>query len=304
MLPDAIRITVILACCMAATARAQVTWNTDEAASIQRAKREDRLLIFFFTSDEERRERQEGNRVDRTREAMRRAFSKPQIAPLVNRAFIPVAADFKTNKELKRKLGGRITANDVIITKPDLTVLGKIDAGRDASVENIRAALQKALDGWISQAYNETVAPILRDPDAKPPAQKKALNMARKMSLDSSDADIIALLDHPKLDGGVRTLAFSVLADLSTPAATKRLVKAAADFKEAEKALRRCDSGALPALVAFLSDQTKAEFLVAYRAIVAITKSVGKDDKFWTTADEADRAKEIERIKDIAEKAS
>ncbi|MCC6358021.1 MAG: hypothetical protein IT450_04705 [Phycisphaerales bacterium] len=300
MMPNTLKAVAIVACSLCAAARGQVTWSTDEQASIRRATKEDRLLIFFFTSDEERREKQEGNRVDRTREDMRRAFSNPRIAPLVNRAFVPVAADFKTNAALKQRLGGRITPNDVIIARPDLTVLGRIEAGRQATVENIRAALQKALDAWISQAYNETVKPVLRDPAAKPGAQKKALNMARKMSLDSSDADVIALLDHPKLDGSVRILAYAALADLSTESAAKRLVKDATEFKDAEKALRRCDPAALPAIVEFLSDPAKPEFPIAYRAVVAITRSVGKDDGFWKSATDAERAKEVERIKEIA----
>ncbi|GMU84270.1 MAG: hypothetical protein AMXMBFR47_41400 [Planctomycetota bacterium] len=280
-------------------AAAQVTWSTNEASSVARARREDRLLIFFFTFDEEGDERGRGNWVDRRREAVRRVFSTPAVASIVRRAFVPVAADYKLNFDLRWRLG-RVSPNEVVITQPDLTVLARIDARRPVTADSVRETLEECLDKWVREVYTRIVQPVLEDEEASPAALQKALALARKMSLKSSDDDVIALLDRKNLDARVRTLAFDVLAAISTESAVRTLVEHAARTDAAAKALTRCTAAALAVLSEYLDDPDAPEFLPAYRAVVAITRTPGKKDGFWISADDETQSAEIQRIREVA----
>lgn len=280
-------------------AAAQATWNTDETASVERARREDRLLIFFFTFDEDGDERGRGNWVDRRREAVRRVFSTPSVRSIVRRAFVPVAADYKLNFELRWRLG-RVSPNEVVITQPDLTVLARMDTRRTLTAESVRDTLEECVRKWIKEVYARVVRPVLEDEQATPASLRKALALARKMRLKTSDDDVIALLKREDLDAGVRTLALDVLARVSSEAAVRSLIEHAVRTDAAAKALTRCTTFALPVLSEYLDEPGAPEFLPAYRAIVAITRTPGRSDGFWTSADDEAQSEEIQRIREVA----
>lgn len=280
----------------------QVAWTTDEAQGIARARREDRLLVLFFSFDERRGHKARHNRPDRNREQVRNVFRDPGVASLVNQAFVPVAADFKLNGEIKKKLGSRITRNDVIIATPELKLLAKIDSGKKMTVANVREALESSLKQWGSEVYARDVRPVLSDPKATPTQLKRALAKLRTIGPDGADQDLVTLLGREKLDGGVRVLAFDALAELSTEDAVRELMKQAATYRPAAQALRKCRPRALRTLVTYLKGEPTPEFLLAYRSVAAITHTSAKSDEFWQKADAATRDKELSRIKEVAAK--
>lgn len=293
---------VAIAALLGAPAFAQVHWDTNEGPCIQRAQAQQRLLIFHFTFDEKRGERHETNRIDKNRQAGREIFRDPGIAALTNQGFVACAADFKRNKELIARLGGRITANDIVIARPDLTLLERIDTGKGMTAANVRAALERSLLKWAEERYDADVKPILLDPQARPDAQKKALQAVRNFGFDRADADVIALLGQEKLTAPVRTLALQTLAALSTEDAVKELMRQAETYPPAEQALRKCKPRALPVLSTYLGGEPTPTFLCAYRTICTLAKTASKSDEFWQSADAAAREKEIARVKELAAK--
>jgi hypothetical protein len=260
------------------------------------------LLVVFFTADEGRRERQKGNHVDHTREAVRRAIRNEDVAALVNRAFVPVAADFKLTRPLQRQLGGGIQANQVVIARPDLTVLDKLDVGRASNSTKLLEALEKSLAAWMGEIYARDVAPVLRDAEASPQKIKKALASALRFGVDEADEDVIALLGRERLDSGVRVAAFGALAKLSTDDAVRELMRQAESQPVAFKELQKCHPRALPTLVTYLDGEPVPEFLRAYRATCIVARARPKPDAFWPSASAEEREKEVERIKAIVAK--
>lgn len=305
--------TGIVFCVTGSSALGQVNWTSDEAAALKQAKTQDRPLIIHFSADEGKKwqggrggdYRNKGNRVDMAREAVRKAFRDPRVAKLAAHC-VPVFADIKDkrNSEIRKKLGGQIRGNDVVFATPDLEKLEEINAGQmnaDAAFE----VLERALAKWTAKLYARDVRPVLQDEEAPPAKLRAALQRLAEIvqvAPAGADQDVIALLGRDRLDGGVRGLAFDVLAKLSTEPAVHELMRQAEKYAPADKALRKCTRRSLKVLLTYLKDEQSHEFLRAYKTIAAITDARAQPDEFWKNASVEQRAAEINRIRTIAEK--
>jgi len=296
-----------------AAARAQqVNWVTDHDRAIADARANDRLLVIFFSWDEERRERDDRNRSDKMREGVREAFKDPEIRKLVDQAFICVQADFKQDKKLLAAMKGKPGRNDLVIVTPQGESLGSINVTgaptKQAVAEKIRGpikvALTQARDQLVTRIYDKEVRQVLSDLASKPAELKAALNIAKKLRTDSTEAEVIAVLAREKLDNGVRQLAYDVLVELSTPGAVKEMMKQAATVPAAEKMINKFDRKALPTLMEFLKGDASEEFLRAYYAVVSIARlqATSKPKTWWSEQDAAARSAEVQRIRGIIEK--
>lgn len=293
-------VAVSLACTLAAVAQAPRATNPEQGIQIARASDPPKLVLFWFTSDEGRGERQEGNHIDREREAVRRALNDKGVQALANQGFVIVQGNAKKDGKWMQELG--VDRLQVAICDPEKTFVKKLSHQDSKAAAKIIAVMEDGLKTHGKTIFKRKFQPALQNPAAKPNEIRATLNWLNQNLVEGADEDVAALLDREKLDGGVRAAAHALLSKYSTETAAKALLDDAVTNPAAEAALKKCKISAAPVLMANLSASPDAKSQVAYRSLAAICGAHAKAGEFWKTADEAARSAEIERIRSIAEK--
>lgn len=192
---------------------------------------------------------------------------------------------------------------DIVFTDPTGKKLDMIAGSAITNPASLASKMRQVRRHWADQLFNDQVRPVLQKEAATPKELQDALDLIIEYGMTSADQAVIKLLDG-KLDPRTAAKGMDALAAISSKDAVTALVdRAKAGDKLAEKALGDCTPDAVQYLLPFLGGDDPALHLIAYHAITKICKIQGpKSDRFWSGPNVNARQKEIDRVRELADR--
>lgn len=313
-------------------------WRTDLDAAVREA-RDRRLPLFFYVPGA--RENQDRDRDDAQQAALRDPRVALQLRerfiPFRVQRHTEGHEFLRQNRILP---GGRLRAAAASHTGE---VLRQFDPREMSRPLALRDELVRAFRKYRDDFFTNELKPVLEDAESPPAKVMVALTWIQKHLITTADQSVIKLLDRAappstdaapaapasqpaasqptragekrappprprKPDDGsarLREKVYETLALLSTDAAAQALVDRAATDPAAAAALGRCQACAAVVIADALNDQYDQRHLVAHAALVKVLAlRNAKPDRFWKASNDADRAKEVERLRRLAKSAA
>ncbi len=275
-----------------------IPWRTEPQQAVAEAQRTMRpLMVYVLASSKDR-----DNNIEREH---KRAFADPRVLRQAQN-FIPLRLSRSVHRDVLKDFGLSESANmQMSFVAPDGQVLGDLSAGGVGQPDSLAAKLAAAFDAYRKKLYDERVKPALTATDTKPADINAALQMALEFRLAAAEADVIALLDQPRLDAAGRSTAFDLLAALSSNTAVDKLIELTrAGDTRAAAALEKCAPPAAERIFAQLNAETEPFEYPLYKAVTKICgiRNV-KVARYFEKAKPRLKQQELERVGKLVEQA-
>jgi len=295
--------TLLTLACSTVIARAQtggIKWQTDPEEAVALAKKTQLPLMFYVLASSDDRD-------DKLETRQRKALADPRVIELSKR-FVPVRLSRSRHRDLLKQIGLDQTANmEIAFTAPDGEALDRpLSAGGVANADSLAQKMGLVFNFHRQRVFDRELRPILENTDARPAELRTALERIREMTIVGADTSVAALLDRKGLDPKLASVCCDVLAHLSSKISVGKLLeRSAAGDRDATEALGSCTPAAAEAMMEQLRDSGGSVRLDVYRAVGKICRIKSlKPDKWWTSAKDPLKEKEIERVTALAREAS
>lgn len=275
-----------------------IPWRTEPQQAVAEAQRTLRpLMVYVLASNKDR-----DNNIEREQ---KRALADPRVLRQAQN-FIPLRLSRSVHRDVLKDFGLPESANmQVSFVAPDGQVLGDLSAGGVGQPDSLAAKMAAAFDVYRKKLYDERVKPALTATDAKPADINTALRMALEFRMASAEADVIALLDQPRLDATGRSTVLDLLAALSSDTAVDKLIALTrAGDARAAAALEKCTPAAAERIFAQLNAETEPFEYPLYKAVTKICgiRNV-KAARYFEKAKPRLKEQELERVGKLVEQA-
>lgn len=233
-----------LALAAVAPAQSPVQWKGNARAAIEDAQAQSLPLMFWVS------ERQDWDDDD-LRDAQERAFRDPIVVWLSRSRFIPVRVTRSSNVIKAAEEFGLPTTHGLYIAvlSPSGKVLAEISPDDVSNPETLATRLMSSFNAYRSDVYESKVKPVLDNPESTVPQLREAMSTVWRLGIRAADEHVVKLLERPNLTPTQRAKLYSMLASLATKPCIDRLLAAAPTDKDAQRALRGAETGALKFLL-------------------------------------------------------
>ncbi|MEP0848601.1 MAG: hypothetical protein HRF50_17485 [Phycisphaerae bacterium] len=274
-------------------------WRLDVKDAIAEAQRTNKPLMFWIVGSG-------GDRAEDMEQSQKRAFRDVRVVSAAQR-WITVRLIRSQHEDLLKKWDLPPRTNlEVVFTAPDGDKLDTLAPSGVAHPDSFRQKMNLVFGVYKQRLFEKEVQPKLQDAAATPGQVNAVLKLVREYSITQAAEGITGMLQNENLDPGVRKSVLDTLAELSTPGAVNKLFEAAlAGDADAAAALGGCTPVGAEQLTEKLGGEDMAAHLAAYNAIAKICKiKNAKPDRFWQGDNPKIKQDEIDRVKQIAEKAA
>ena len=283
-----------------------IQWGGNARTAIDHARQQSLPLMFWIT-DWTSYGTTRGDELENEQEE---AFCDPRIVSIAKHCYVAVrvARNSRVIEECKELGLPTNFGNYIALVSPDGKLLGQIVQSDVATPDVMVKRLAETYAKYCDDLYTATLKPIITNPESKKDAVRTAVQTVWRLKITSADTDWIALMDRPDVTQYERAKLYTLLASMPTKAGiTSLLDRAAKGDRDAARALENAEAPALELLLPDMPSQdgpppTERQ-MIAYTAAARICGAVARADSFWKTAKPADRAFELNAVKQRAEGA-
>jgi len=294
---DAARLAAVVAAALGAwlACGQSLRWESDVEAGVRRAQREQRPILFYLL-DRSRRD----DRDLRQRQAA--VFRDRRVVKMAQR-FVLVRLAIDRHPDLRRRWGLGPNADRVVVfASPDGDALLRTGIG---AAESFLGDMRRALAEFAWRLWRTRLRAVLRDAQASAKQKLTALQRVRNLRIREAEADLIALIQSDSTEEAVRQAGYRTLAVLSTPRGIEALLEAAREDEQAAEALRLCTPVGAEIMLDRVEPGDEHLRRLVYEAAVRICKiDARKSERFWETADERARLRELRRVRALVRRAA